>query len=225
MKKEIRITFIMCVLMISTVVAIAQSTVKSGVEITRPVNKISYETAFILELGKDNVLRVEPADTSIKRLLVNVSQGIVKQQGQDFIIHPESPGEIILSVYNYNDLSHPVLLEKRKLEVMEAPKNPVAMLGGKQGGKITKEELARINKLELMQADSSLKILQFDLSVVDKDLYRHFNASDENLTPEMKAAIGGLSTGGKINVEWIRAGNEFVSSTRKLAPLSFTVEE
>src|SRR5690349_20411744 len=71
------------------------------VEILKPVLHTNYEPAGVLTVNTDNKLRFESVDA--KRLLVNTSQGTVKQQGKDFILRPEKTGDLALAIYNYDD--------------------------------------------------------------------------------------------------------------------------
>jgi|GEM_PF-5858509 len=204
----------------------AQSTPGKTVQITKPTYKVVYEPAFVLEAGIDNVLRFSAGDPSVKRLLVNSSQGKVTQKGEDFIIHPESKGELVLKIYNYNDLSNPLLLEERKMEVRDADPAPGALFAGKAGGKITRKELGEVTKIEAGGTDRTMMIREFKLSVAGKDIeYREFSSRDENLTADMIASLKQLPVGSKIYIEYIRAGNENEPFTRMLAPLAFTVTE
>ena len=83
---------------------------RPGIEITKATSRIIYEPVFVLEEGTANVLHIEVEDTSVNRLLVNSSQGTVKQEGSDFIITPEKKGELALAIYNYNDIGNPVFI-------------------------------------------------------------------------------------------------------------------
>jgi len=199
----------------------AQATVPSSVEITKATLVTKYEPAFILENGIDNVVRIKVSDPSVNRLLVNASQGTVRQQGEDFIVRPEKPGEISLMIYNYNDLSNPVLIEERKLQVVGSP---FVTLAGKQGGKISKEEIASAKKLEYVFPDKTYKITEFKLSIAGKDIeYKEFTGKGEELTSEMLSTLEQAPPGSKFYVEYIRAGNG--AGTRLLAPLTFSIAD
>ena len=194
---------------------------QTAVQILKPVYVASYESTSVLESGIDNTIRISVNDSSVKRLLVNSNNGTVKQHGEDFIIHPVNTGEIILMIYNYNDLSNPVLIEERKLEVRMAP---IVTLAGKSGGKITKEELKKITKLEVSGVEGSNHVSEFKLSFSGKDIeYKEFNVRDENLTREMLAQMQVLAAGSKIYLEYIKVGND--QATCQVPPLVFTVVE
>jgi hypothetical protein len=141
-----------------------------AVDITKASCKIVYEPVFVLQQGTDNVINIRVQDSAVKRLLVNASQGTVRQDGEDFIIHPEKKGEVTLDIYNYNDLSHPVLIDKRTLQVISPVSSPVASLAGKRGGNISKEELLLATKIELSGAGNSMRVQEFKLSVAGKGI-------------------------------------------------------
>ena len=194
------------------------------VQITKAIPVISYEPAFYLEAGKDNVIRIKVDDSSVKRVLVNADHAKVKQEGEDFIVRPDSEGELTLKIYNYNDLSNPVLIEERKMEARTQAPAPVALLAGKSKGPISKRDLSEVKKVELSTTDPSLKVTEFRLSVAGKGIeYKEFSAKGEDLTSEMISQLQQLPTGCKIYVEYIRAGTRFTS--RQLTPLSLVVGE
>lgn len=203
--------------------AVAFSQAKSQkVDITRTIYSPSQESVSVLEVGIDNALSINVNDKTVQRLLVNSSQGKVTQKGNQFIVHPEKPGEIILKIYNYNDLSHPVLIETRKMTVLPAP---AAIWGGKNGGEISHEEIRNASVVRVSGLDQ-MKIRGFRLSVAGKGIkYREFQSKDDQLTPEMVECLQTAPAGAKIFIEYIRAGYETDPSTRQLAPLSFVVTE
>src|SRR5262245_29077954 len=87
------------------------------VEILQPVTHVDYVPAGVLTVNTGNTLRFESNDPSVKRLLVNASQGTVKQKEKDFIVYPEKTGDIEISIYNYDDVENPVLIETRNMTV------------------------------------------------------------------------------------------------------------
>jgi hypothetical protein len=195
----------------------------SSIEISKKIYVVSSESVSVLEAGTDNVLQVKVHDQSVERLLVNSSQGTVRQDGKDFIIHPDKAGEIVLKIYNYNDLSHPVLIEERKMEVAFPP---FAILAGKSGGKITREELLNASKVEISGSEEAMKVCAFKLSVSDHiNGYTEFSGSNENITAEMNAALHEITVGSKVYVEYIRAGRTNEDCGRQFPPLSFIVSE
>ncbi|MEO8085592.1 MAG: hypothetical protein ABI763_02160 [Bacteroidota bacterium] len=216
MKKIIVHAFIIVGCMITS-----YSLAQTGVQVKKKKYVLTYEPTSVLESGIDNAIHITVSDSTVKRLLVNSSQGIVKQKGEDFIVHPIRSGELLLRIYNYNDLSKPVLIDEKKMEVVAAP---FATMGGKQGGKISKEELKLVTSVAVKGGESEMKITEFKLSVAGKGIkYREFSARDENLTEEMLAQLQHLPANSKIYIEYIRAGSG--ESTRQIAPLAFTVVE
>src|SRR6187402_1577032 len=100
------------------------------VEVLQPVTHTYYEPAGVLTVNTGNLLRFESSDSSVKRLLVNASQGTVSQKGNEFIVMPESTGSLMLAIYNYNDIENPVLIEERNMTVVSSPS---ASIAGKNG--------------------------------------------------------------------------------------------
>ena len=190
------------------------------IAVLQPVNHISYEPAGVLTVNEKNKLRFESADISVSRFLVNASQGTVKQEGEDFIVTPANTGDLVLSIYNYNDIENPVFIEKRKLQVVSVPE---AYIAGKKGGEITKEEFAKVEKVE---CSGNYRITEFKLSIAGKEVgYKEFNRNGDTFSPEMIASIQQLGAGGKVFIEYIRATPEDGGATRQIPPLSFTIIE
>ena len=199
--------------------AAAQNQINAGVKVLKPVSVVTYEPVTVLEAGTGNRIRITAGDSTVKRILVNASQGTVKQQGKDFIIHPEKPGEIILKIYNNNDLVNPVLIDEKVLEVVVAP---FVTFGGKHGGEISREEIRQVSRVETSGMNDESKILEFKLSVAGKGIeYKEFFAKSDSLTGEMLTRLREIPAGSKIFIEYIRAGNEF--SSRQLPPVELTV--
>ena len=188
------------------------------VEILKPVVQTYYEPAGVLTVNTENKLRFQSVDA--KRLLVNASQGTVKQQGKDFILTPEKTGDLALAIYNYDDIENPVLIEERYLKVVSSP---VALIAGKNGGNISKEEFLKAEKVTCTEG---YRITEFKLSTSGKGVgYHEFERKGEYFSPEMIAAVQQLPTGGKIFIEYIRARPENSEGTRQIAPLAFTLTE
>jgi hypothetical protein len=220
MKKKTTALCVMTVLLVVTIKVNGQTSTGSKVEITKPVCVTAYEPVAVLELGKANIVRVAIRDTSVRRLLVNASQGTVSQQGENYIIKPARPGELVLGVYNYNDIDNPVFVEELRMEVAGAP---FATLAGKQGGTISSVELSNAKKIEVSGLDGAMKVREFKISVAADGIpFKEFYGSDEFLTEEMVNHLINVPDGGKIYIEYIAAGNVACGS-RALAPLSFTV--
>lgn len=219
MRKNIPASLILIITMIAPVLSFSQS----AVEITKPEFVRTWVPVTTLEAGIENTVHITVNDQAVKRLLVNTDGGSVRQKGEDFIVCPKAPGKLILKIYNYNDLSNPVLIEEREMQVV-AP--PFAALAGKHGGKISLEELKKVSKVELVDSRNSEKVNEFKLSVAGTGIeYAEYNSKNENLTGEMIARLQSLSPGCKIFVEYIRAGKPDGSPTRYIAPLSFVVSE
>jgi hypothetical protein len=142
MKKAIVITAILTSVLL--IIEVSAQPGNQKIEILQPVQRTYYEPAGVLTVNQDNKLRFESNDPSVKRLLVNTSQGTVKQQGNDFIVTPEKTGELALAIYNYDDLENPVLIEERNMIVVASA---AATIAGKNGGNISKEEFIKAEKL------------------------------------------------------------------------------
>lgn len=212
---------LLCVLVAGiTVHHLNAQTGNNKVEILQPVTRTYYEPAGVLTVNAENKLRFESADASIKRFLVNASQGTVKQQGNDFIITPAKTGDLALAIYNYNDIGNPILIEERNMTVVSAP---AATIAGKNGGQISKEEFVKAEKIE---CSGNYTITEFKFSVAGKALeYKEFLGRGETLTPDMIAAVNTLRAGEKIFVEYIRAKPENSEAIRQISPLTFTLTE
>ena len=190
------------------------------VEVLQPVQHTSYEPAGVLTVNQGNKLRFETADNSVERFLVNASQGSVNQEGNDFIVKPEKTGDLVLSIYNYNDISNPVLIEERNMTVVSAP---VVTIAGKNGGQISKEEFLKAEKVE---CSGNYIVTEFKFSVAGKAVeYKEFSRKGDTLSPEMISAVQQLKAGEKIFIEFVRARLENSEATRQVAPVTFTLVE
>jgi hypothetical protein len=100
---------------------------------------------------------------------------------------------------------------------------PGAIMAGKQSGTITKNELNKAEKIECI--GDAFVVLDFRLTVVEKDTTREFYSNTEFLTKEMISAIRDVPAGSKIYVEYIRAKPEKGDGVRMISPLIFTISE
>jgi hypothetical protein len=190
------------------------------VEVLQPVLHTSYEPVSVLTVNRDNKLRFESADNSVERFLVNASQGSVKQDGKDFIVMPEKTGDLVLSIYNYDDINNPILIEERNMKVVSGP---VVSIAGKNGGQISKEDFLKAEKVE---CSANYTITEFKFSVAGKAVdYKEFFRKGDSLSPEMIATVQQLHSGEKIFIEYILAKPENSEATRQLAPVTFTLTE
>jgi len=100
---------------------------------------------------------------------------------------------------------------------------PVATIAGKNGGKISKEELT---KAEKVLCTGNYTVTEFKFSVAGKGIdYKEFQGRGEFLTPEMISAVQMIPPGGKVFIEYIRANPEGSEATRQISPLDFTLTE
>jgi hypothetical protein len=100
---------------------------------------------------------------------------------------------------------------------------PGAIMAGKQSGTITKDELKKAKKIEYI--GDAFIVLDFRLTVVEKDTTHELYSNSEFLTKEMISTIQDVPAGSKIYVEYIRAKPEKGEGVRMISPLKFTVSE
>ncbi len=225
-KKKTLVVSVILITSVASNLIFAQTDDGYRTEISKPTCVIAYEPAFMLDAGVDNVLHIAVKDTSIKRLLVNASQGTVRQDGEDFIVRPEKFGHVTLKIFNYNDLNNPIFIEERTLHVELQDLIPPVTLAGKRGGEISKGDLLAANGLQLSTSGRKLKLVQCKISITGKDAkYKEFNLLAENFTPEMKELFKSLAAGTKIYIENIRVKTSNSCDSRSLAPMTFVLTD
>lgn len=95
---------------------------------------------------------------------------------------------------------------------------------GKKGGNITKKEIEYADRVVYEGSDTTMKVIQFKLSVVPKNIpYKEFTGSGEFLTVEMIDYIRRSSVPAKFYIEYIRVGAK--GKFMNIAPLAFKIVE
>lgn len=217
--------------LLSTAIAVLTLSVtaqnKSSISITSPEAKMAYKPASTLYTGMDNILRIESSDATVKRLWIETDNGEIHRGKSDYIIKPKNTGEVVLKIYDDSDRMNRKLLETRTMKAMNPP-TIMAVINGKNGGKITKDELTKAEVIDVSCPeckDGTPFITECKISVVGKDVpYREFTIQGNTLTPELKEVFKTMGESSKFYVEYIKAKiSEDSPVNRLLPPLTFVV--
>jgi hypothetical protein len=169
-------------------------------------------------VNEDKIIHVESDDTSIKRFFIKADQGTITESRYSFFtVRPERGGSLSLSIYNNNDIEHPVFIEKKEVMVFAEPE---ANIAGKSGGDISREELLKEGKV-LCTGD--YRVERYKLSIVSNEINRDTYSTGEILTENMLAALEKVHPGGKIHIEYIHIIPKSGGRSREATPLTFTL--
>jgi hypothetical protein len=217
--------FILCIAIVWNV--FAQS--NNAVNIYNRESVTVYKAATQLYTNTDNVLRIEAADKSVKRLWIEATNAEVHMDKSDYIVHPKTAGEVILKIYDDSDRTNRKLLQTQTLKAIEVPSWNVAIVG-KNGGSISKADLMKAETLDVICSsckEEMPEVTECKISVTGKDVpYEEFAMKGNFLTENIKEAFGNMPVGSKFYVEYIKAkASHDQASTRMLSPLTFIITD
>jgi hypothetical protein len=213
-------------LWISSVNVFAQS---SSVSITAPEYKMIRTPVATLYTGHNRV-NIESSDPTMGRLLVMVDNVEAKEVvANEFDIDVKNPGNITLKIYNNADRKNPKLIETKTLNVIPAPEIKANILG-KEGGKISRAELAKIETIDVSCVGCKNEkpvVTECKLSVAGKNVeYQEYSLSGNIIPDNLKSVIQNLPSGSKFLLEFIKVRiSEGNPLNRLLPPLSFQITD
>ena len=203
---------------------------KGEYQVGRPSVTISPTKMNVLYLGIANPIKVSVPGVASENLEISVANGKFEKNGDDFFVYPaklDALGKItsISVTAKLNGESRP--MGAMVFRVKEVP-DPIATIGGKNGGNLKKEELLAeegiFAELKDFDFDLKFKVTQFDVSFSGATGYTKTDKSASNrFTPEQKDHFSKLTQGSVINIDNIMAKGDD-GTNRPLAPIFFKIK-
>ncbi len=198
-------------------------------QVERPSVTISPTKMNVLYMGVPNPVRVSVPGVASVNLEISVSNGRYEKSGDDFLVYPakvdvQGKSTSISVVANLNGEKRP--MGSMSFRVKEVP-DPLATVGGKNGGNLKKEELMSEDGLfaELKDFDFDLKfkVTKFEVTFSGAGGYvKTYPATGNRFTTEQKDQFGKLTQGSLIVIENIAAKGDD-GSNRTLSNISFKI--
>jgi hypothetical protein len=200
---------------------------KSSISITTPEAKMVYKPATILYTGMDNLLKIESSDLAVKRISIEVDNADIRREITDYIVIVKNVGDVVLRFYDDTDRMNRKLLESRTLKAINPPEMKV-MMAGKSGGIISREELMKVETLEVLCPscnENIPEVAECKVSIAGKGVsYKEYSVRGNILPDEVKEAFKNMTGDAKIYVEYIKVKPSSDSPlTRQMSPLTFVV--
>jgi gliding motility-associated protein GldM len=204
---------------------------KGEYQVGRPSVTISPTKMNVFYLGIANPIKVSVPGVASENLVVTFSNGRIEKSGEDYLVYPAKVD--VLNKFTTISVTATMNGEKRSMgsmpfRVKEVP-DPIALVGGKNGGNLRKEELMAEQGIfaELKDFDFDLKfrVTQFDVNVSGAGGYiKIYKSVSNKFTDEQKTQFSNLTPGSLIYIENIMAKGDDGVSPRPLAPISFKIK-
>ncbi len=175
----------------------------------------------VLYLGIDNPVKIAASGYESSDLTVSVENGKIIGENGEYIIRPIRAGLAIVTVS-----SNGSEIQKTTFRVNLVP-NPVAMIAGRNGGLISKNELLNQDKVLVMMSDFdfdlNFEIVEYSLyTLAEAGFIREFKSNSNEITEEQKALIEKLKAGEKVYLQDIKCKGPD-GSIRELGAINFEV--
>lgn len=189
-----------------------------------PVAAISLSAMNVMYLGIDNPVTIAVANYNPKDIKVTMENGsILKKDGDyyNYIARPKTIGMASLLIYTGEKL-----IQKAEFRVKRVP-DPVAMIGNKKGGEVSKDFLLSQDEvlvvMENFDFKTSFKITEFTFSTHQNAFLKDIHTKSNQITQEMKNLITQATCGQKIYFLDIKCTGPD-GAVRELLPLVFKID-
>jgi gliding motility-associated protein GldM len=199
-------------------------------QVGKPSATVSPTKMNVLYMGIPNPIKVSAAGIASENLAISVANGRYEKNGDDFLVYPaklDALGKItsVSVTAKVNGESRP--MGSMVFRVKEVP-DPIATIGGKNGGNLRKEELLAeegiFAELKDFDFDLKFKVTQFDISFSGATGYTKTDkATGNRFTTEQKDHFSKLAQGSVINIDNIMAKGDD-GTNRPLAPIFFKIK-
>ncbi len=175
----------------------------------------------VFYLGLDNPIKVAASGYEASDLTVTIDNGRIYGENGEYIIRPFRPGSAIVTVS-----SNGKEIQKTTFRVKLVP-NPVAMIAGRNGGYVSKNEFLKQDKVLVMMADFdfdlNFEIVEFTVSSGAEAEYKpEFKSNSNKITEAQKELIEQLLPGDKVYLQDIKCKGPD-GSIRELEALTFEI--
>lgn len=198
----------------------------------KPASVVSADKMNVLYIGVDNPMSISVpgvADANVTATVAGGGASLKKDPkggSSKYIARATTQGEATVNVVAKLDGKN-VPMGAFKYRVKRVP-DPVAMINGKKGGSINKNELAAATSvnsiMENFDFELYFKVTKFRMTLIKKGRDPIEIDSQSNLlTPQMKQAISGSGPGTKVYFEYIKASGPD-GTTRSLSSVNFVLQ-
>lgn len=198
-------------------------------QVGRPSVTISPTKMNVFYLGIANPIKVSVPGVASENLSVSVTNGRIEKNGDEYTVTPSKvdiagKNTAISVIARMNGESRS--MGSMAFRVKEVP-DPIATIGGKNGGNLKKEEILAEDgifaELKDFDFDLKFKVTQFDLNLSGAGGYvKMYKSTSNKFTTEQKDQFNKLSQGSLIYIDNIMARGDD-GTTRTLAPISFKI--
>lgn len=202
---------------------------KGEYQVGKPSVTISPTKMNVLYLGLPNPIKVSVPGVASQNLEVSGSNMRIEKTGEEYFAYPTKVDALgkntaISVTASMNGEKRP--MGSMVFRVKEVP-DPVATVGGKNGGNLKKEELLAEDGLyaELKDFDFDLKfkVTKFDVTFSGAGGYvKTYPTTGNRFSTEQKDQFGKMTQGSLIFIDNITAKGDD-GSNRPLAPISFKI--
>lgn len=178
----------------------------------------------VLYIGVPNPIDITSSGVDPSKLSPSISKGSITKGAKpgEFIANVKAPGTVKISVSGNID-GQQKSLGFKEFRVKKVP-DPVAEVGGTRGGVIGKAVLAAqagvVAKLDNFDFDMKFQVVSFKVSATVKGFTEDAEAKSAAFTPQQKALINKVPSGGKLYIEDIKAKGPD-GTIRALSPIIF----
>lgn len=196
-------------------------------QVAKPSAVVSPDAMNVLYIGVDNPVSISAPGVPVESLKLSGSGVSLTSKGEGkFIARVSSPGDVSLNVSATID-GKTQNLGASKFRVKRIPK-PTARVGGKTGGRISAAQLRGQSvvsaALDNFDFDANFKVTKFNMYIAKPrvDPIGPYAASGNSFSPQMKTALGGLTSGSMVMIyDIVGVGPDGVA--QNLEPITFQV--
>lgn len=176
----------------------------------------------VFYLGVDNPVDVSVAGVQPDKVSISVTNARHEKNRDSYIIKPIRPGNAYVVVYATIDGNRREM-GRKEFRVKTVP-NPVAMVNGQKGGRISQSVLLAsigvVAEMENFDFDLKFTVTEFTVSAVQQGFVREFTSRSNRFTAEQKDLIRNLNRGQNVYIQDIKAVGPD-GSTRNLSTINF----
>ncbi len=198
-------------------------------EVIQPNVVISPTKMNVFYEALDNPVEISVPGVAGSQLKVNMTNATFRKKGSEYIVKPRSGqagGKSIITVSaEINGKNR--RLGSQEFRIKRVP-NPVAMIAGKNEGKIRKNLLVAAGYViaemgEDFDFDLKFKVTQFSVATNRKGFFVSEPSKSNKFTEAQETLIKGVARGNRVLIEDIRAVGPD-GRTRKLGSITFTID-
>ena len=197
-------------------------------QVGKPSVTISPTKMNVLYMGIANPIKISAPGVASQNLEISFNNGRFEKVGDDYLVYPDkldalAKNTTISVIANLNGEKRP--MGSMPFRVKQVP-DPLATIGGKNGGTLKKEELIAEDgifaDLKDFDFDLKFKVTQFDVTF--SGAYVKTTSSKSNkFTDEQKGFFSKLNQGSIIFIDNIMAKGDD-GTNRPLATISFKIK-